>query len=124
MGAGVSFGAGAGIGAVAGADASSGSGAGTDVDAGAGAKEEEKKAISTQAVCIPQGSLRQAILVLTEGGWTDGQAESKKVMYFKNISKPLQFFFLIVSRLIRRVLETFCDANSKKIKFLFFSIIF
>ena len=28
------------------------------VGAGAGAKEEEKKAISTQAVCIPPGSLR------------------------------------------------------------------
>ena len=94
MGAGVSFGAGAGIGAVAGADASSGSGAGTDVDAGAGAKEEEKKAISTQAVCIPQGSLRQAILVLT-GGRMDGRAGrvEKNHVFSKYLKNFAIFFF-------------------------------
>ena len=36
------------------------------VGAGAGAKEEEKKAISTQAVCIPPGSPSEARLV---DGW-------------------------------------------------------
>ena len=34
---------------------------------GASAKEEEKKAISTQAVCIPPGSPSEARLVLTDG---------------------------------------------------------
>ena len=41
------------------------------VGAGAGAKEEEKKAISTQAVCIPPGYPSEARLVLTDG-WMDG----------------------------------------------------
>ena len=36
------------------------------VGAGAGAKEEEKKAISTQAVCTPPGSPSEARLVLTD----------------------------------------------------------
>ena len=36
--------------------------AGVDAGAGAGAKEEEKKAISTQAVCIPPGSPSEARL--------------------------------------------------------------
>ena len=40
--------------------------------AGAGAKEEEKKAISTQAVCIPPGSPSEARLVLTDGWMGDG----------------------------------------------------
>merc|ERR1712081_2216 len=39
------------------------------VGAVAGAKEEEKKAISTQAVCIPPGYPSEARL-----GWTDGWA--------------------------------------------------
>ena len=62
-GAGTGAGAGAGTGADAGAGAGSGAGAGAGVGAGAGAKEEEKKAISTQAVCIPPGSPSEARLV-------------------------------------------------------------
>ena len=42
------------------------------VGAGAGAKEEEKKAISTQAVCTPPGSPSEARLVLTDGWMGDG----------------------------------------------------
>ena len=49
----------------------SGAGAGAGVGAGAGAKEEEKKAISTQAVCTPPGSPSEARLVLTDG-WVMG----------------------------------------------------
>ena len=55
------------------------------------------------------------------GGWTDGQAKTKKIMYFQNISKTMGYFFLVVSRPLRRVLQTFSDKNSKKIQFLFFS---
>ena len=44
--------------------AGSGAGAGAGVGAGAGAKEEEKKAISTKAVCTPPGSPSEARLVL------------------------------------------------------------
>ena len=62
-GAGTGAGAGAGTGADAGAGTGSGAGAGAGVGAGAGAKEEEKKAISTQAVCIPPGSTSEARLV-------------------------------------------------------------
>ena len=66
-GAGAGTGAVAGTGAEAGANAGSGAGAGSGAVAGAGAKEEEKKAISTQAVCIPPGSPSEARLVLTDG---------------------------------------------------------
>ena len=52
--------------------------------AGAGAKEEEKKAISTQAVCIPPGSPSEARLVLTDG-WVDGRAGKVK----KKLSQKL-----------------------------------
>ena len=64
MGAGRGAGAGAGTGADAGAGAGSGAGARAGVGAGAGAKEEEKKAISTQAVCTPPGSPSEARLVI------------------------------------------------------------
>ena len=44
-------------------------------------------------------------------GWVmvvvDGQAKSKKNTYFKNISKTIRYFFLVVSCLLRRVLKTF-----------------
>ena len=50
----------------------------------------------------------------------DGQAKSKKITYFKNISKTIQYFFLVVSRPLRRVLKTFSEKNSKKIKILKF----
>ena len=83
-GTGAGAGTGAGTGADAGAGAGSGSGAGAGVGAGAGAKEEEKKAISTQAVCIPPGSPSEARLVLTDG-WMDGRAGKVK----KKLSQKL-----------------------------------
>ena len=49
-------------------------------------------------------------------GWTDGQAKSKKTMYFQNISKNIRYFFLVVSRPLRRVFKTFSEKNSKKIE--------
>ena len=49
-------------------------------------------------------------------GWTGGQAKSKKIMYFQNISKTIQYFFLVVSRPLRRLFKTFSEKNSKKIK--------
>merc|ERR1711955_155663 len=89
-------------------------------------KEEEKKAISTQAVCIPPGSQSEARLVLTDGwvmgdgwvmdGWKDGQAKSKKIMYFQHFSKAIRYFFLVVSLPLRKVSKTFSEKNSKKIK--------
>ena len=73
-GAGAGAGTGAGAGAGTGADAGAGSGSGTGagVVAGADVTEEEKKAISTQAVCIPPGSPSEARLVLTDGWMGDG----------------------------------------------------
>ena len=54
-------------------------------------------------------------------GWTDGQAKSKKIMYFKHFSKTIRYFFLVVSRPLRRVFKTFSEKNSKKINnFKFF----
>ena len=50
-------------------------------------------------------------------GWvTDGQAKSKKIMYFQHFSKTIRYFFLVVSRPLRRVFKTFSEKNSKKIK--------
>ena len=71
----------------------SGAGAGAGVGAGAGAKEEEKKAISTQAVCIPPGSPSEARLVLTDG-WMDGRAGKveKKSWIFKISQKLCDIF--------------------------------
>ena len=46
----------------------------------------------------------------------DGQAKSKKIMYLKNFSKTIRYFFLVVSRPLRRVFKTFSEKNSKKIK--------
>merc|ERR1712131_112923 len=40
----------------------------------------------------------------------------KKIMYFKNFSKTIRYFFLVVSRPLRRVFKTFSEKNSKKIK--------
>ena len=40
-------------------------------------------------------------------GWTDGQAKSKKIMYFKHFSKTIRYFFLVVSRPLRRVFKKF-----------------
>ena len=53
-------------------------------------------------------------------GWTDGrmvgQAKSKKIMYLQNFSRTIRYFFLVVSWPPRRVLMTFSEKNSKKIK--------
>ena len=46
----------------------------------------------------------------------DGQPKSKKITYFKNFSKTIRYFFLVVSRPLRRVLKTFSEKNSKKNK--------
>ena len=52
---------------------------------------------------------------------TDGQAKSKKMMYFQHFSKTIRYFFLVVSLPLRRVFKTFSEKNSKKIKnFKFF----
>ena len=45
-----------------------------------------------------------------------GQAKSKKIMYLQNFSRTIQYFFLVVSWPPRRVLMTFSEKNSKKIK--------
>ena len=95
-GAGSSAGAGAGADSCAGAGVCAGAGAGAGADAGAGAKKEEKKAISTQAVCIPPGSPSEARLVLTDGwmgdgwvmdGWSGRQSRKKSCIF--NISQKL-----------------------------------
>ena len=92
VGTGVGTGAGAGAG-TAGSGADSGSDTEAGVGAGAGAKEEEKKAISTQAVCIPQGSPSEAMLVLTDG-WLDGQAgKIEKNHVFSKYIKNFTIFF-------------------------------
>ena len=44
----------------------------------------------------------------------DGQAKSKKITYFKNFSKTILYFFLVVSRPLRRVFKTFSVKNSEK----------
>ena len=44
----------------------------------------------------------------------DGQTKSKKIRYFKDFSKTIRYFFLVVSRPLRRVLKTFSEKNSKK----------
>ena len=64
------------------------------VGAGAGAKEEEKKAISTQAVCIPPGSPSEARLVLLTDGWMDGRAGKveKNHVFSKNLKNFAIFF--------------------------------
>ena len=46
----------------------------------------------------------------------DGQPKSKKITYFSNFSKTIRYFFLVVSRPLRRVFKTFSEKNSKKIK--------
>ena len=46
----------------------------------------------------------------------DGQAKSKKITYFKNFSKTIRYFFLVVSRPLRRVFKTFSEKNSNKNK--------
>ena len=64
------------------------------VGAGAGAKEEEKKAISTQAVCTPPGSPSEARLVLTDGWVTDGRAgKVEKNHVFSTFLKNYSIFF-------------------------------
>ena len=45
-----------------------------------------------------------------------GQRKSKKIMYFKNFSKTIRYFFLVVSRPLRRVFKTFSWKSSKKNK--------
>ena len=46
----------------------------------------------------------------------DGQPKSKKITYFKNFSKTIRYFFLVVLRPLRRVFKTFSAKNSKKNK--------
>ena len=48
---------------------------------------------------------------------TDGRAgKVEKNHVFKNFSKIIQYFFLVVSRPLRRVSKTFSEKNSKKNK--------
>ena len=49
-------------------------------------------------------------------GWVmgDGQPKSKKITYLKNFSKTIRYFFLVVSRPLRRVFKTFSEKISKK----------
>ena len=61
-------------------------------------------------VLQPPGYQPRRQLVLTDGGggwWMDGQRKSKKIMYFKNFSNTIRYFFLVVSRPLRRVFKTF-----------------
>merc|ERR1712168_1244683 len=48
------------------------------------------------------------------GGWMDGQRKSKKIMYFKKFSNTIRYFFLVVSRPLKRVFKTFSQKSSKK----------
>ena len=92
-GAGAGTRTGAGAGAGTGADAGAGAGSGSGAGAGVGAKEEEKKAISTQAVCIPPGSPSETRLVLTDG-WMDGRAgKVEKNHVFSKYLKNFTIFF-------------------------------
>ena len=61
----------------------------------------------------PPGSQARARLYwrMGDGWWKGGQAKSKKIMYFKNFSKTIQYFFLVVSRPLRRVFKTFSEKN-------------
>merc|ERR1712212_1358436 len=54
-------------------------------------------------------------------GVMDGQPKSKKIMYFSNFSKTIRYFFLVVSRPLRRDYKTFSEKNSKKNKNLILS---
>ena len=60
---------------------------------GAGAKEEEKKAISTQAVCIPPGSPSEARLVLTDGSMDGRAGKVEKNHVFSKYLKNYPIFF-------------------------------
>ena len=66
-----------------------------------------------------RGTRRPRQLVLTDGwvdGWKDGQAKSKKIMYFQHFSKTIRYFFLVISWPPRRLFKTFSEKNSKKKK--------
>ena len=69
-------------------------------------------------VLQPSGVPGESQLVLTDGGgwWMDGQLKSKKILYFKNFSNTIRYFFLVVSRPLRRVFKTFSWISSKKNK--------
>ena len=74
-------------------DCEGGAGAGAGDGPGAGAKKEDKKAISTQAVCIPPGSPSEARLVLMDG-WMDGRAgKVEKNHVFSKYLKNFAIFF-------------------------------
>ena len=49
-------------------------------------------------------------------GWMGGQAKSKKIMYFQHFCKTIWYFFLVVSRPLRKIFKKFSEKNSKKIK--------
>ena len=61
---------------------------------------------------------------MVDGGWMDGwwtgDLEVEKNMFFGNISKTTQYFFLVVSRPLRRLFKTFSVKNSKNSKFFIF----
>ena len=86
-------------------------------------KKEKKKKVgraSPSWTVIPASGVPGVpASLLTDGGWVvvvDGQAKSKKIVYFKNLSKTIRYFFLVVSLPLRRVFKTFSKKNSKKIK--------
>merc|ERR1712035_269470 len=54
-------------------------------------------------------------------GRMGGQAKSKKIMYFQHFSKTIRYFVLVVSLPLRRLLKTFSEKKSKKIKKINFS---
>ena len=55
---------------------------------------------------------------------TDGQAKSKKIMYFQHFSKTTRYFFLVLSLPLRRLFQTFSEKNQKISNNFFFSAIF
>ena len=67
-------------------------------------------------------SSRQAALAACFDGWwwmvvvADGRAAKieKKIMFFKNFSNTIRYFFLVVSRPLRRFFKTFSQKSSKK----------
>ena len=82
------------------------------------------QALSAASSNIPApGYQAQSQPVLTDGGggrWmvvvVDGHELSKKNMFFENISKTTRYFFLTVSRPLRRGFRTSFVKISKKLK--------
>ena len=54
---------------------------------------------------------------MVDGGWMDGQRKLKKIMYFKNFSNTIRYFFLVFRVPLEDFLRHFLG-KARKIKFL------